>query len=73
MLSLVYIDILGIKVGMVLSSIFALGGTGIFVIALASQDLAKRAMNSMALSVSDAIYVGDAITLGDGEGIVWFS
>ena len=33
----------------------------------------KRAMNIMALSASDAFYVGDAIALGDGEGIVWFS
>lgn len=71
MLSAVWIDILKIKVGKGLSSIFALGGAGTFVITLASQDLAKRVLNGLSLAGSDAFYVGDSIMLGDGtSGIV---
>lgn len=65
-LSLTWLDILKIKLGNGLSSIFALGGAGTLTLTLASQDLAKRALNGLALSTSDHFYVGDKILLGDG-------
>jgi small-conductance mechanosensitive channel len=65
-LALVWTDILKIK-GHGLSSIFALGGFGTLTLTLACQDLAKRALNGLALSASDSFEVGDQILLGDGE------
>lgn len=65
-LSLIWIDILKIKRGNGLSSIFALGGAGTLALTLACQDLAKKALNGLALSASDAFRVGDSILLGDG-------
>jgi small-conductance mechanosensitive channel len=47
-LSLVWIDILKIKRGNGLSSIFALGGAGTLAFTLACQDLAKKAINGLA-------------------------
>ena len=69
-LALVYLDVLKIKVGSGLSSIFALGGAGTFVFTLACQDLAKNALNGFALSASDSFQVGDSIVLGDGERVL---
>ncbi len=66
-LALIWIDILEIKPGNGLSSIFALGGASTFVITLACQDLAKKVLNGLAISTSDVFAVGDAIQLGDGE------
>jgi small-conductance mechanosensitive channel len=65
-LALIWTDILKIK-GHGLSSIFALGGFGTFTLTLACQDVAKRALNGLALSASDTFEVGDEILLGDGE------
>jgi len=69
-LAFIWIDILGIKRGNGLSSIFALGGAGTFALTFASQDIAKRMINGLALSASDAFQVGDSILLGDGKKIV---
>jgi small-conductance mechanosensitive channel len=65
-LSLVWIDILKIKRGNGLSSIFALGGAGTLAFTLACQDLAKKAINGLAISTSEVFVVGDQIKLGDG-------
>ena len=67
-LALIWTDILDIKSGKGLSSIFALGGASTLALTLGTQDLAKRALNGLALSASDSFYVGDNIRLGDGEG-----
>lgn len=67
MLSFIWIDILQIKRGNALSSIFALGGAGTLALTLALQDLAKRVLNGLAISTSDVFNVGDQIILGDGE------
>ena len=64
---MIWVDILKIKRGTGLSSIFALGGAGTFTITLASQDLARRALNGLALAAADTFHVGDSILLGDGE------
>ena len=70
-LAFIWIDILNIKRGNALSSVFALGGAGTLALTLALQDLAKRVINSLAISTSDAFEVGDEIMLGDGtSGIV---
>ena len=53
-----------------MSSIFALGGAGTLALTLACQDLAKKALNGLALSASDAFRVGDSILLGDGEEMI---
>ena len=70
-LAFIWIDILNIKRGNALSSVFALGGAGTLALTLALQDLAKRVINGLAISTSDAFEVGDEIRLGDGtSGIV---
>jgi small-conductance mechanosensitive channel len=66
-LAFLWIDILQIKRGNALSSIFALGGAGTLALTLALQDLAKRLINGLAISTSDAFDIGDKIILGDGE------
>ena len=72
-LAFIWSDILKVKRGNGLSSIFALSGAGTFAITLASQDLVKRMLNGLALSASDAFNVGDSILLGDGTtGIVTY-
>jgi small-conductance mechanosensitive channel len=65
-LAFIWMDILQIKIGKGLSSIFALGGAGTLVFTLAAQDLAKKAMGALALSASDYFQVGDSVLLGDG-------
>ena len=65
-IGLVWVDILKIKRGAGLSSIFALGGAGTFALTLAAQDIVKRMLNGVALAASDAFSVGDSILLGDG-------
>lgn len=65
-LGLVWVDILNIKRGAGLSSIFALGGAGTFALTLAAQDIVKGMLNGVALAASDAFSVGDSILLGDG-------
>ena len=67
MLAIIWIDILQIKRGNALSSIFAIGGAGTLALTLALQDLAKRALNGLAISTSDVFNVGDKIILGDGK------
>ena len=66
-LAFIWIDILKIKRGNALSSIFALGGAGTLALTLALQDLAKRMINGLAITSSDVFNVGDKIILGDGE------
>lgn len=66
-LALTWIDILNIKRGNGISSIFALGGAGTLAFTLACQDLAKKALNGLAISTSEVFSVGDHILLGDGE------
>lgn len=66
-LSFIWIDILQIKRGHALSSIFALSGAGTLALTLALQDLAKRVINGLAISTSEVFTVGDTIQLGDGE------
>lgn len=65
-LAVIWVDILKIK-SKGLSSMFALGGAGTFALTLASQDLAKRALNGVAIAASDIFHVGDSILLGDGK------
>ncbi|KAL3799966.1 hypothetical protein HJC23_007439 [Cyclotella cryptica] len=65
-LSFIWIDILQIKRGHALSSIFALSGAGTLALTLALQDLAKRVINGLAISTSEVFTVGDTIQLGDG-------
>lgn len=65
-LSMIWIDILKIKRGAGLSSIFALSGAGTLTLTLATQDLAKKAFGGLALATSDNFAIGDNIVLGDG-------
>lgn len=70
LLAFLWIDILQIKRGNALSSIFALGGAGTLALTLAMQDVAKRVINGLAISTSEVFTVGDKIQLQDGEQIV---
>ena len=63
---MVWIDILKIKRGAGLSSIFALSGAGTLTLSLALQDLVKKSLGGLALSTSEKFAIGDNIVLGDG-------
>jgi len=65
-LAMIWIDILKIKRGAGLSSVFALSGAGTLTLTLATQDLAKKALGGLALASSDKFAIGDNIALGDG-------
>jgi small-conductance mechanosensitive channel len=65
-LAMIWIDILKIKRGAGLSSIFALSGAGTLTLTLATQDLVKKALGGLALASSDKFAIGDNIVLGDG-------
>lgn len=65
-LAMIWIDILKIKRGAGLSSIFALSGAGTLTLTLATQDLVKKALGGLALASSDKFSIGDNIVLGDG-------
>ena len=65
-LAMVWVDILKIKRGAGLSSIFALSGAGTLTLTLAVQDLVKKSMGGLALASSDKFSIGDSIALGDG-------
>lgn len=70
-LATVWIDILKIKPGAGLSSIFALSGAGTLTLTLATQDIAKKALGGLALASSDNFAIGDNIVLGDSTtGVV---
>eukprot|EP00985_Skeletonema_marinoi_P009290 scaffold4314_cov191-Skeletonema_marinoi.AAC.3 len=70
-LAMIWIDILKIKRGAGLSSVFALSGAGTLTLTLATQDLAKKALGGLALASSDKFAIGDNIALGDGTvGVV---
>ena len=65
-LGMVWIDILKIKRGAGLSSIFALSGAGTLTLSLALQDIVKKSLGGLALSTSEKFAIGDNIVLGDG-------
>lgn len=65
-LAMIWIDILKIRRGAGLSSIFALSGAGTLTLTLATQDIAKKALGGLALATSDKFAIGDNILLGDG-------
>ncbi len=70
-LATVWIDILNIKTGAGLSSIFALSGAGTLTLTFATQDILKKALGGLALASSDNFAIGDNIVLGDGTtGVV---
>lgn len=77
-LATVWIDILNIKTGAGLSSIFALSGAGTLTLTFATQDIVKKALGGLALASSDNFAIGDNIVLGDGttgvvKNIGWLS
>lgn len=65
-LGMVWIDILKVKRGAGLSSIFALSGAGTLTLSLALQDIVKKSLGGLALSTSEKFAIGDNIVLGDG-------
>lgn len=65
-LGVTWVDILKIKRGAGLSSLFALSGAWTLTLSLATQDLAKKALGGFALASSDNFAIGDSIVLGDG-------
>ncbi len=70
-LAMVWIDILNIKTGAGLSSIFALSGFSTLTLTFATQDIVKKALGGLALASSDNFAIGDNIVLGDGTtGVV---
>lgn len=68
---LVIMDILSVKTGRAVSSVFALGSVGTLVISLASKDIAANFVSGLALSASDKFHVGEEVRIGnDYQGIV---
>jgi small-conductance mechanosensitive channel len=68
---LVIMDILCVKTGRAVNSVFALGSVGTLVISLASKDIAANFVSGLALSASDKFHVGENVRIGDDyQGIV---
>ena len=68
---MVIMDILCVKTGRAMSSVFALGSVGTLVLSLASKDIAANFVSGLALSASDKFHIGEEVRIG-GEytGIV---
>ncbi|GAX16700.1 hypothetical protein FisN_21Hh141 [Fistulifera solaris] len=63
----VIMGILQVKMGIAMSSLFALGSAGTLAIGLASQGIAKSVINGLLLVSSDRIYEGDYVRFGNGK------
>lgn len=63
----VIMGILQVKMGIAMSSLFALGSAGTLAIGLASQGIAKSIINGLLLVSSDRIYEGDYVRFGNGK------
>jgi small conductance mechanosensitive channel len=60
------VDLLQLKTGKVLSSLFALSGAGTLVISYGAKDLASEIVSGLALQSSDKIYEGETVEFGNG-------
>jgi len=60
------VDVLKVKSGASLKSLFAVSGAGTAVLAVASRDIASSVVNGLALQASDKVYEGEKIMFGNG-------
>ena len=68
---MVIMDILSVKAGRAVNSVFAIGSVGTLVISLASKDIAANFVSGLALSASDKFHEGENVRIGnDHHGIV---
>ena len=62
----VMVDVLKVKSGVTLRSLFAVGGAGTVVISLALKDIAAEVVSGLALQASDKVYEGEKVMFGNG-------
>jgi hypothetical protein len=60
------LDFLSVETNYAVTSLFAVGTTGGFIISLASQEIAKGVMSGVEMAASSRFYVGDHVHFGDG-------
>lgn len=62
----VMVDILNVKSGVTMKSLFAVSGAGTVVLSLASKDIATQIVSGLALQASDKVYEGEKVQFGSG-------
>ena len=62
----VMVDILQVKSGVTLNSLFAVSGAGTVIISLATKDIALDIVSGLALQASDKVYEGESVSFGNG-------
>mmetsp|Transcript_22405 Transcript_22405/g.33161 ORF Transcript_22405/g.33161 Transcript_22405/m.33161 type:complete len:446 (-) Transcript_22405:96-1433(-) len=62
----VMVDVLKVKSGVTLRSLFAVGGAGTVVLSLAVKDIASEVVSGLALQASDKVYEGEKVMFGNG-------
>jgi len=62
----VMVDVLKVKSGVTLNSLFAVGGAGTVVLSLAIKDIASDVVSGLALQASDKVYEGEKVMFGNG-------
>ena len=61
------LDVLKVKLGMALKSFFAVSSFSTILLSVASGDIAKQAVNGMALQASEKFFEGEKIQVSDTE------
>jgi small-conductance mechanosensitive channel len=62
----VMVDVLKVKSGVTLNSLFAVGGAGTVVLSLAVKDIVSEIVSGLALQASDKVYEGEKVMFGNG-------
>lgn len=62
----VLVDILHLKAGVALNSLFAVSGAGTLLASFASKDIAMEIVSGLSLQASDKIYEGEKVLFGNG-------
>jgi small-conductance mechanosensitive channel len=62
----VMVDILNVRSGATLKSLFAVSGAGTVVLSLATKDIAAEVVSGLALQASDKVYEGEKVVFGNG-------
>jgi len=60
------VDVLKVKSGVTLRSLFAVGGAGTVFLSLAVKDIASEVVSGLALQASDKVYEGEKVMFGNG-------
>lgn len=67
----IMVDLLHLKAGVALNSLFAVSGAGTLLASFASKDIAMEVVSGLSLQASDKIYEGEKVLFGNGvKGVV---